>query len=552
MLLFAQFAAAAPDPVWKSNDLAQIQLVARRLLNEGEFDEVIAELTVLRSSTDLAIRKFAQEYLGVARQRKGQIAFARAEYERFIAEFATEPEADRVKMRLGALLESALPERTQEVAAKQQAAPSDKGEVSGAIRFDYRSGRNTNNAGETTTSMSLASADVDLQAALDVGEGRYESRVSIGHYQDLLGFGKGTNDQVRYLYARIEPGGHYDLRVGRQRARGSSVLGKFDGVEGRYQFDHGLAVSVYAGMPVERSRNALFSDARKFVGLSVDTADIWSSLNLRVHGLIQTIDGYVDRQTIGTELRYTGESVFAQGVVDYDVHFAEVNALLFSVNGNYGRSNFNASYDARKSPFVSTRNALIGQSVDNIDSLVALLLTENDVENLALDRSQDSQYATLGFGMSLTPKMSLSSSLSWFSLAEGVASGGLEASPAYQQTQFEGRMNFSDFIFDHHNLVIGARFSSQNTMDAWSFFVSSHYRLMDHWKVVPRLRVDIRHNNNGSSQRNLAPELRVDYENGNHSLYLITGYYLYSTDLPRFGTQQTEVLLNYLGYQYRF
>ncbi len=80
----------------------------------------------------------------------------------------------------------------------------------------------------------------------------------------------------------------------------------------------------------------------------------------------QSINDLTDRRAVGGEICYFKNSVSVYSLVDYDIFFNELNALLFS--GSYSTQSaqrYSWTLNYRKNPYVGTRNALIGQSVDS-------------------------------------------------------------------------------------------------------------------------------------------------------------------------------------------
>jgi len=272
-----------------------------------------------------------------------------------------------------------------------------------------------------------------------------------------------------------------------------------------------------------------------------------------MYGVHQVIDSEVDRQTLGSEFRYVNDGIFAQGRVDFDVHFGELNSILLNVSKTTANnSSINASYNFRKSPYLSTRNALIGQGLDSVEALKNQLTGTEDLESLAVDRSLDSQTLTVGFGKKISDDISFSGSLAWLSLDQGVTSGGVTGSPAFDQIYGDARVTFQNLFFNRHTFTFGLRFASQDRTDVLSFITSSSFRIKDHWSIAPRFRIDKRDNLDGSKQTNLAPALRIEYQNDRHAFFFQTGYLLYSTSRAAFPDQKFSILFSYLSYQYRF
>lgn len=547
-------ATLSAAPAGAVPDLPRVKKQVRILLKSGEFDKVIAELTRLRSSSDVATKRFAQEFLGVARQRKGQLEFARLEYQRFLDEFPNAPEAARVRMRLQALVQSTLPQHNKSVSMHASRSRRDATrDLHGSVSLSYRGSRNTDNSGRSTTSLSMPGVDVDLVGRKIGDNSSAGFRISAGRYQDLLPGGRNSTSRVSDLYVTYNFDDWLAVRVGRQRASTRAVFGRFDGVNLALKTSHGPEFTVFTGLPVDLSRQPLFSDTRRFVGAGIDTGRIWSSVKFGVYGINQTISGVVDRRAVGTELRYAGEHLYADAFADYDVHFRKLNAVWLNMNklGADG-GNINFSYSYQKSPYLSTRNALIGQTVDSITELQNLLSANDQLQVLALDRSLDSQTATLGFSRPLTEDLGVSASVTWYNVGAGAASGGLPATPRFSEIYGETRLNVSDFLVKNQTLNVGVTYSTQQMSHVWSLFSSTIYRLGNRWNLSPRMRVDMRHNLDGSTQTNYAPSLRMQFRTGPNVFFAQGGYLLYYRRFPVLDQQKYGISFVYLGYRYQF
>ena len=87
-----------------------------------------------------------------------------------------------------------------------------------------------------------------------------------------------------------------------------------------------------------------------------------------------------DRQAIGGEFRYFGETKSVWGMVDYDAAFGEIGS--FFVQGNWrlpSRLTLTGMVDRRRSPFLSIGNALIGQKETDINVLTAIFTEEEPI-----------------------------------------------------------------------------------------------------------------------------------------------------------------------------
>ena len=69
----------------------------RRAMTAGEFDRAVPIFTKVLSHSDGPAAKQAQELLGLARERKGQLAHAKAEYETYLERYPDGEGANRVR-----------------------------------------------------------------------------------------------------------------------------------------------------------------------------------------------------------------------------------------------------------------------------------------------------------------------------------------------------------------------------------------------------------------------------------------------------------------------
>ncbi len=88
----------------------------------GNHDRSIQIYSRLLEEPALAERRQVRERLGIARERNGQLAQAKLEYEAYLAEFPADADAQRVRQRLAGLAGADTPR--QEIAASAAPEPS--------------------------------------------------------------------------------------------------------------------------------------------------------------------------------------------------------------------------------------------------------------------------------------------------------------------------------------------------------------------------------------------------------------------------------------------
>ncbi len=503
-----------------------------------------------------AERIFALEFLGVAREKKGQKAFAKQAYQLFLTNYPNVETAARVKLRLDNLI--GIETLTKSKKLKKGKKNSKRKSTSyqrGSLSTDYRRALSIDNEGESRDTLSLANVDINAKGNFEHENYNLGYRISLGHYQDLLPESDKTNEQIRYLnFSANSNDDLYQFKIGRQRSRGKGIFGRFDGLVLSRKIMDDVKVNVVAGYPVASSKVTSLDPERQFYGLSLDIENSWQDIDFSVFLFEQTINDLTDRRAIGGQLRYFKDSVSVYTLVDYDIFFDELNALLFS--GSYStasKQRYSWSLNYRKSPYVGTRNALIGQSVDSFSELQNLFISDEDILDLALDRTLTSKTASLSFFQPINDKYDISTSLTWMNLSSAPGSGGV---PAISES---GGQYYANVYLSARNLYsnqdsnsFGFRYSNLAQSQVYSLYATSRYRFKNGLSISPKLRFDNRSNDNGTDQQSISPTIRLQYQSKKHYLYADFGGIFYNTQSNQFPEQKNEIYFLYLGYRYYF
>lgn len=230
--------------------------------------------------------------------------------------------------------------------------------------------------------------------------------------------------------------------------------------------------------------------------------------------MLQDVEGITDRQAAGGEVRYfaPGRSFFT--LADYDLHYDELNTFLFLGNWTFpDDTTVNLSFDYRKSPLLTTSNALQGQLTESIDTLLDIF-TESEIEGLAEDRTATSRLATLGFSRPLMKDLQINGDLTISNLSGTPASGDVEATA---DTDDDYGMNLqlvrSNWFKAGDIHIIGTRYSKTSTSTTNTISLNSRYPVTSKFRINPRLRVDFRKNkSDDSEQTTYRPFLRLSYK----------------------------------------
>lgn len=506
--------ATATGPVLAAPERAAMLAEARRKFRSKDYAASVPLLTRLVEQPEFPERVEAQELLGLARERLGQLAHAKAEYEEYLTRYPQGRAAKRVRERLRTLKSARRSPRDR------GAGGTDDGDelwaITGGFSQLYRRDDNrldTDAGSNQFTAQNAVLTDGDLVARRRGERFDFTARVSTGFAKDLLSDGPGDQLRVSSAFAEIadrERG--WQLRAGRQSRNSGGVLGSFDGAWFGYQLLPRLRLNLTAGSPVDSTLDGLDTQ-RQFIGVSADFGAFRESWDFTVYALEQQIESLTDRRAAGFELRYFRPGRTLVGLVDYDLGFQELNSVMLLYSQQLpGRWVVNLNADQRKSPLLSTRNAMIGQPVRRFDELFGFFFDE-EIERLALDRTADSRTYSLSAYRPLGERFQLTLDASSSEIDATPASGGVEAVPAQPRTDgFSVQLLGSSLLREGDVNVLALRYQSDGVTDLESLGFSSRWPLRGAWRVGPRLRVDRRTlAGDGAQQWVYCPSLRLEY-----------------------------------------
>lgn len=323
----------------------------------------------------------AQELVGLARERSGEIHKAKAEYELYLRLYQTGEGAERVRQRLAALAEMKAEAALQQGEEKRR--PIDEFQFYGSVYEYYYGGFSQASITDKTTNTATTLKNHDqslLQSAFDVTgryrKGEYDTRaVARGtHMYDTLALDDTRRSiyRLRAFYLEHSKKDSYFLRVGRQPGNVGGILDfRFDGAWFRYTtIPQLLNLNIVGGLPRQFSlqtayvpddpRNLVVGFNRYFYGINVDVGLLAQSWSGNAYFINQMVNGIVDRRAIGAELRYSSNGKNAFGFLDYDVSYNVLNVAMASGTWVTEHNTFTLLVDHRRTPYLQTTNALFG------------------------------------------------------------------------------------------------------------------------------------------------------------------------------------------------
>ena len=534
-------------------DIERTLQQARTAFRRKDYAAAIPLLTKLVEQPEFPGRAEALELLGLARERSGQLAHAKAEYEEYLRRYPDGEAAARTRKRLQGLTFATSPAAMRAAAAATSESPwKFYGGWSQVYRRDDAGFDNGTATGERTTQNAVLT-DVALTARRRGERFDFSSRVSAGYGLDMLADGPGDQSRVTTMFAEVRDRElDWTLRGGRQSGGLGGLLGTFDGLYASYQLRPRLRLNALTGFPVESTRTGPTSD-RRFYALSADLGTFGGAWDVSAYAISQDYSGMTDRQAIGTELRYFRPGVTFVGLVDYDIHYGDLNdVLLLGTVALPARWTASVNLDHRRSPTLASRNALIGQPVTRFDQLFGMY-TEAEIEQLARDRSATSDVYTLSLSRPVGERWQWTLDLTGMTLGGTPESGGVPATEPTGTDLIVSTQALGYGLFGRGDVSsLGLQFQDGDATSAYSLGLNAQFPVGRAWRIGPRLRVDQREFHvDGSDQLLYAPGLRTELRGKHMSLEFEGGAEFGSRSLDDATEDTTRYYLS-LGYRYDF
>ncbi len=535
------------------DEIKQTLTKARDAFRRKDYATAIPLLTQLTQQPEFPQRAEAQEMLALARERSGQVAHAKAEYEDYLQRYPTGDGSTRVRKRLQALAWASRPGRNGTTGSDDDESPW---RIYGGFSQIYRQDQSHIESGLATNDQTTQNAllsDVSLVARRHGERFDFTTSASAGYNYDMLNDGPGSESRVTTLFAEFADrvAGWY-ARLGRQAGGSGGLMGTFDGLQTGYQLWPRLRVNGFFGYPVDSTREGPDSE-RKFVGISADVGTLANAWDLSFYAVDQQYHGVTDRQAVGTEVRYFKPGVTVVGLADFDVHYSSINTVLLL--GTFtlpARWTLNLNLDHRKSPGLSTRNAMIGQPVRRFDELFGLF-SPQEIEQLALDRTAESKMYSAGVSRPLGERWQWSLDASTITLSSTPESGGVAATPSSGTDTAVSTQAMGYGLFGRGDVTsLGLQYQTGQSAETLSLGVGTQLPIGERWRIGPRLRLDQRKlDSDQSTSLVYSPALRAEMRGKHLTFEVEGGAEIGSRDIGA-SSEDTSRYYFSLGYRYDF
>ena len=490
---------------------------AKDALVKPDYDAAVQLYLKVLLTAQGELKKQARELLGVARERNKQLAHAAAEYSQYLKEYPEGPDADRVRQRLAGVVTST---QAAQAPLKEPAGASRKIAESvwssqyfgSASQYYYRDMLKIKGSKQNDTLNNLAS-DVDINGRWKSRDLEIKARFSGGKTQNYLSGSKNENRlSAMAVDIKSKKLGFY-ARAGRQTLSTGGVLGRFDGVHVSKQITPGIKLNVVSGYPVDSVKISRVITQKLFEGINIDWGIPKARWTFNTFAIAQQNSGLTDRQAVGGEVRYFDRKKSLFTLVDYDTYFQRLN--IASTNMRYTlptKTTLSLTADYRKSPLITTNNAIQGMGVANISDLKSTY-TRKELRQLAIDRSTNSKSATAGVSQDIRENLQWTGEVSVSALEGMITSGGVEGSNSTgPDWTYSTELNISNLIKEQDSLIPGLVFTDAQTYYDYAFNLNARYPLTAKTRINPRFHTDFKDTKASADERwAYRPEMRLEY-----------------------------------------
>jgi hypothetical protein len=511
----------------------------------------------------------AQEMIGLAWERSGDLGRAKMEYDLYLKLFPVGEGAQRVAQRLASMEPAPIP--TAAAPGATAAAPTAlaKSEpIKPAIKFSgniseyYFGGKShtqslvnlVNGIDQSTLSKSNESAlvtNVDLGARYVTDESDIRAVLRGTGSANLSADSNNTSIlNAAFVDYRVKSSG-LAVRVGRQSPINGGLLGMFDGLSLTYPVKPGVRVNLMGGVPASPLVNS--TNERMYAAMVEADSIILPNLSGDMYVLTQTTQGIANRRTIGTEVRYSNERGSLYALVDYDQLFNALNAV--SVQGSIqgpAQTNFTLLLDRRKAPSLQLTNALISNG--GFTSLKALLDSSSMDEVMADARRITAQadQAMLSVSRPISEKWQATGDIQYSAIGALPAVGSFDATPATGaqyglSMQLTGTNLYSKRDINNFNLSILSTPLFRGQQLAYNNLTGFDD---NKFTLEPSLRLYTQHDNQGVSMRRVSPGLRGSYNVSKKVSVMSEGMVEHSTNEGPDNNATTNSVFFYFGVRY--
>ncbi len=527
---------------------------ARAALTRGDNQQAVLLFTRLLELPANPYSREALEYLGVARERNGQLEMARARYQDYLRRYPDSPRAATVRQRLLALETRmglrAPPKLREGRREAPTAAPTVRRDHYARIYQILYNAFLEPERGEAERARQLSLTYADFSARRRSPASQWRTVFSGSYEHDFMARPDEAPGEFRLRSAYLDYQGKRNgltFTLGRQSVRSGGVLGRFDGLRAAYRVHRAARINGVVGAPVDYLRPQRIQRERPLAGIGLELEEPLPHWNGNLYWVEQRDDGLLDRRAVGGDLRYFRQERSAFFILDYDLAFRAVNIATAHLGWKIRpKTRLNLHLDHRRSPLLTARNAL--QGIANIPddqypvlgltdaaqlqaikadlrlATLAAYLSEEAIRERALANTGRTDLVTLGLVHDFGPKVQINGNLNWtrninvtpiLTTAELLAAGPEPPQVVTQDISVNAQLILRDYLVRRDMFLLSAKLGDTSVYRIASASLITRRPLGAAWRLEARLRGEYtqRKDAPGRDWRagKLSPALKVDY-----------------------------------------
>ncbi len=524
----AAAAGAPPVPAAEARPEVEAEATAamgqaREALRREDFEAAVLALNRVLNLPPNRESQEAQELIGVAREKLGEIDKARVEYELYLKLYPEGPGATRVRERLAALGAApsiALPrpvERPPGAPAYSAWGSLSQFYYGGQSRVQQTTTVVTPATGATTleTNALTATDQSQLITTADLNgrwqQGAWDNRIVFRDaYTANFLSGQSNSNRLYALYGETRYLSTNMLaRAGRQIGTGAGVLGRYDGGLFNWGFRPDWRAGLIAGQLVDSPPGI----HQNVLSTSVDADSFLPNTNGQLFAVYQRVAGTTDRVGLGGEVRYFNTTKTAYGLFDYDPTFHAVNIASFQGTWQLPTGTLlNVLADYRRTPTLQLANVSVPEQTSDIGALIETK-GASALRDEAKAFTPISKVYLVGITQPFAEKWQLGFDFRVSSLTGTPAIGVLPAIPGTGNVYtYTGQVigtsltRFQDILVVNGSVLRGSMLDGVQAGIDWRFVPFAL------WTVEPAFKYYHQTDNTGTRLTRLTPGIRLIYQ----------------------------------------
>lgn len=497
---------AQPGNLKPTHEESLLKLADQAMLSLN-YRKAIGLYTKIINAKINPFQQTALENLGLARERNNQFAHAKAEYQRYLEIYPTGEGSIRVKRRLINLIEK---QRFVTSDSKDSQDSENKWNHYGNLyQFYYRDEIDVDNIDSISVN-SVLSTNINYTARTTNKLSPMEVNFSATHFNNIDN-SKSDEERITSMYFDMTSDNQlFDMKLGRQKNNTTSIFNRFDGIDLGYMMSPDHKLKLVLGYPVEFNNTVNNRNDKRFysLGLGLIPDSRW---NAYLYFIEQKVDNILDRQEVAADIKYQDNRSSFYSVLDYSLQFETVNFFLTTYNRRYqDKSSLNVVANYRKSPFLTTTNALLGNvGVSSLEDFLSTL-TVDEIEQLSLDRTALYKSLSIYYTQYLRSELQLTTDITLSNTSGTIASAGVEAlQDTGDEYSYSVGLIRNNLFMNNDTNIINLRFSQISTSDILILSLSSQFRLATSWRINPKFRYDTRDYDDDRSSITIRPSISI-------------------------------------------